>query len=352
MRAMNASGNLPQLADAALLLRILGPLVAALLAAFVFDRMCERRGLQPPGFRVPWRRGLAFALVSGVLWVGIFRPLGEIGLDLTFDPKQITTPQLFVLHGLMALSVLGWFWLGFAGAPAGVGRNGGLSPALPMPSLAAPGPSDLALAAPAGAAPPPSPDSTSTPPALAPRGERPGFLRQLAAQLGFRTPDLGREIGIGLLLGVGAWGVVVVALIILAVVVWALHGESALPKEPPALVPWIAALPVGVRVAVSLSAGFVEETFFRGFLQPRMGIALSTLMFVLAHLSYGQPFMLVGITLLSLIYAFLVRWRQTVWPAITAHALFDGVQLLVIIPFALRLLGRSEAAKALALLGF
>jgi membrane protease YdiL (CAAX protease family) len=112
-------------------------------------------------------------------------------------------------------------------------------------------------------------------------------------------------------------------------------GERALP-QPSAIVPWIAALPILVRVMVSLSAGFVEEIFFRGFLQPRIGIALSTAFFVLAHVSYGQPIMLVGITLLSLIFAALVRWRQTIWPAIAAHALFDGVQLLIIIP-ALRL---------------
>ena len=48
--------------------------------------------------------------------------------------------------------------------------------------------------------------------------------------------------------------------------------------------------------------------------------------------------MLVGIALLSLIYGLLVSWRQNVWPAIAAHALFDGVQLLVIVPVALKLL--------------
>ena len=42
--------------------------------------------------------------------------------------------------------------------------------------------------------------------------------------------------------------------------------------------------------------------------------------------------MLIGITLLSLIYGLLVKWRQNIWPAIAAHALFDGVQLLVIVP--------------------
>jgi len=106
-----------------------------------------------------------------------------------------------------------------------------------------------------------------------------------------------------------------------------------------------------VRLLISLSAGVVEETFFRGFLQPRVGILLSTLLFVLAHFSYGQPLMLVGIGTLSLIYAFLVRWRQNIWPAIAAHALFDGVQLLVVIPAALRLMEKEGVPVAMALLG-
>ena len=68
---------------------------------------------------------------------------------------------------------------------------------------------------------------------------------------------------------------------------------------------------------------------------------------MLAHLSYGQPFMLIGIALLSLIYAFLVKWRQNLWPAIAAHALFDGVQLLVVVPLALRTLGAGKVAAFL-----
>jgi len=158
------------------------------------------------------------------------------------------------------------------------------------------------------------------------------------------APDVSREVLIGLLLGICAWGVVLLALLAAALAIYAIGGEKALPK-PSAIVPWIASLPVLVRLMVSLSAGFMEEIFFRGFLQPRIGIALSSGFFVLAHLSYGQPFMLLGITLLSLIYAFLVRWRQTIWPAIAAHALFDGVQLLVIIPMAMRLMGTSPGAK-------
>jgi membrane protease YdiL (CAAX protease family) len=158
-------------------------------------------------------------------------------------------------------------------------------------------------------------------------------------QFGFipRT-SVSREIGLGVLLGIGAWVAVLLALMVVAGVLWAAGGESAVPKSPPALVPFIAGLPIWVRFLVSLSAGVVEETFFRGFLQPRVGIALSTAFFAIAHLSYGQWFMLIGITLLSLIYGFLVKWRQNLWPAIAAHVLFDGVQLLVVVPAALKML--------------
>ncbi len=48
--------------------------------------------------------------------------------------------------------------------------------------------------------------------------------------------------------------------------------------------------------------------------------------------------MLVGVTLLSLVFAYIVRWRQSIWAAIVAHAVFDAIQLLFVIPWALRYL--------------
>src|SRR5262249_42299983 len=146
------------------------------------------------------------------------------------------------------------------------------------------------------------------------------------------------EVLLGTLLGVGAWMAVLAALLLVAMGVMLLGGDKALPK-PSALVPFIATLPVAVRVLLSLSAGFVEEIFFRGFLQPRIGIALSTAFFVLAHVSYGQPLMLVASPLWSLLPPFRVRRRQPIWPAIAPHALFAGVQLWVVTPLAMRLVG-------------
>ncbi|HYL05936.1 MAG TPA: CPBP family intramembrane glutamic endopeptidase [Thermoanaerobaculia bacterium] len=322
----------PALGPLSLAVRLLGPAGLALAVAWSLDWMCRRKGLMPPGFRHPWRRAAASALVFFILWFGIFAPLGTIGLpEPKLDLSSVSTPRLFLLHAMLIGVALGWFVLGFAGTgaqsrvPAQVPETAGVGEAAP---------GELETA---GLAPSEPASSPPLAPLAVPAGRRrpPSFPRQLAAQLGLVAPSISREVVIGLALGACAWLAVLLALFVAALAIYAVGGEKALPK-PSAIVPWIASLPVLVRVMVSLSAGFVEEVFFRGFLQPRIGIALSTGCFVLAHLSYGQPFMLLGITLLSLIYASLVRWRQTIWPAIAAHALFDGVQLLVIIPLAMK----------------
>src|SRR5579863_6759946 len=95
-----------QLSTLELAVRMAIPILLAAGTALAFDRLCARRGLLPPGFAQPWRRTLANAVLAGVLWVGVFRPIGEIGLDVSFDPARITTPQLFALHALMVLGIL------------------------------------------------------------------------------------------------------------------------------------------------------------------------------------------------------------------------------------------------------
>lgn len=298
------------------LLRTALTVALALAGAVTLDYLCARKGLLPPGFRVLWRRVAALLVVAGLLAIGVFSPIGSLGLPAETDLSQVSTPQLFLLHLLMLLTMGTWFLLGFAGLPAR-----------------------------------PEPVAAEIPAEVAPPAPRPPSLgRQFAIQFGYvPLTTVPREIGFGLLLGIGAWVVVLVALILAAGALWLAGGEDAVPKAPPALVPFIAGLPIAVRFLISLSAGFVEESFFRGFLQPRVGIVLSTLFFALAHLSYGQPFMLIGITLLSLIYGLLVKWRQNLWPAIAAHALFDGVQLLVVVPAALKML-QGTGAKAAAFL--
>ncbi|RPH57753.1 CPBP family intramembrane metalloprotease [bacterium] len=323
------------------LLRFAIPALLAFGASYVLDRTCAARGFLPPGFREPWRRSLAFLLVAGILLVGVFAPLGMLGMDVEPDLSRLTTLRLFQLHMMFVTVLALWFLLGFAVARRAEIWTPAPEPALPEgETVPAEGVPSAAEGVPGGEPlpseiPPPAP-----PPAPLSLG------RQFLAQFGFLAPSVRREIGLGVLLGTGAWVVVLVTILAVALLIVAMGGEEVLPKQPPALIPWIAGLPLAIRALISLSAGVVEETFFRGFLQPRIGIPLSTAFFVLAHFSYGQPFMLVGITLLSLIYAFLVRWRRNIWAAIAAHTLFDAVQLLIVVPSALRFVGPQGTEAA------
>lgn len=319
------------------------PLAASLglAAAFALDLLCAARGLLPPGFRQLWRRAVANLIVAAFFAVAVFLPLAAAVTGVAVEPPnlaKIDSYQLFELHVIMVAVMGMWLLLGFAGRVVQE-RPRWSVPALSPPPL-------VGEEIPEGEVrvQPLEPASPLLPPPAVPLG------RQLMAQLGFLAPDVPREIGLGLTLGLAAWLAVLTALVAIAGALIALGAKDLVPQQPPALVPLIAALPFGVRLGVSVSAGVVEETFFRGFLQPRIGIVLSTAFFALAHLSYQQPFMLVGITLLSLIYAFLVRWRQSIWAAIAAHALFDGVQLLVVVPMVLKLT-HGTAGKAAAFLG-
>lgn len=308
------------------LLRFALPLAAAVITALAVDRLAERRGELPPGFRDPGppgvgprpgiplarlRRAGASALLAGFFWVGVFAAFGTLGREIEIDLSQAGAWTLFALHAVIAATLLAWGVLAFPPRRAA-------APAVPNPDAV--------------------PDTRS--------GTGLGALAR-AFRLAEAQP--GREIVVGLITGVAIWAAVLATVSALAVALTMAGREDWLPQGPPALVSFIAAQPFWVRLLGSLSAGFVEETFFRGFLQPRVGIGLSTGLFVLAHWSYGEPFMLVGVTLLSLIYAGLARWRGSVWAAATAHAVFDGVQLLVLIPLALKALPVAEEMPVVGL---
>jgi membrane protease YdiL (CAAX protease family) len=271
-------------------LRLVGPLALGALAALAVERSSARRHLEPPGLRpdgVPgWRarRRIASLGLALALYLVAFQPLGLIGLEVEIDPAQLRSWQLFLGHAILLAAVALWCAAGFAGVP-------GL-----------------------------------------PARRQPGVWVQ---QLGLRAPRAAIEVGIGLAVGALAWAVVLAAMLLLAFVLTGLGASRLVPREAPGMIAALGALPIWLRVAVSVSAGLAEETFFRGFLQPRAGVAVSTVLFVMAHIGYQQPLMLVGVTLLSLCFAALSVWRQNVWAAVTAHTTFDAIQLLWVVPAAL-----------------
>lgn len=231
------------------------------------------------------RRVAAMALLGLVLWVGVFAAAGQIGLASRVDEidfEDFSRFNLFLMHGILVATLAVWLGLGYW-------RCGHDARTVVM------------------------------------------------TQLGLRTrtgQSIPTELGIGLGAGVVLWAGVLAVLLLTALVVGAASGFENLPNEAPKMVLWMGSLPVLLRLMVSLSAGVVEEVFFRGFLMPRAGFVTSNVLFVLAHLSYEQPFMLLGVALLSVGFSYLTIWRGNIWPAIAAHFLFDAIQLLILVPSA------------------
>jgi membrane protease YdiL (CAAX protease family) len=264
----------------------------------------RRHHLEPPGFVNPWRKMLALGVMGMVLWLSLFSPLFAPD-GPPADISQVPFILLVFVQGLLIMALLAWYGLGF------------LPPLLPGAD---------------------------------PRrwGWNRSFMPRVLRELGLAAENPWQEVRVGLAAGIFAWGAVLCATMVLGMVLTfflVFFGEADLiPKAPPPIIAGIAGLPVIHRLGISLVAGVVEELFFRGFLQRRLGIAAATVFFVLAHAGYGQPMLFFSITLLSIFYGLLVKWRGNVLAAMVAHFLFDAVQLLVVIPAALKLIESQPAA--------
>lgn len=113
-------------------------------------------------------------------------------------------------------------------------------------------------------------------------------------------------------------------------------GEDALPFEVPPLLIWLTELPVWRKLLVVAVAMTVEEGFYRAFLQTRFGWGLSSVLFALSHSGYGLPTLTASVFAVSLAIGWALRARGNLVPCIVAHGVFDAVQLLVVMPLAIR----------------
>jgi uncharacterized protein len=107
-----------------------------------------------------------------------------------------------------------------------------------------------------------------------------------------------------------------------------------------------AAIPAGVRpllvqraadiplwIALALSAGFVEELVFRGYLQrqfgallgsSRWGVIAQALFFGVTH-GYQGALPILKITLFGLLFGAVAHWRRSLVPGMAAHAAVDVI---------------------------
>jgi membrane protease YdiL (CAAX protease family) len=148
----------------------------------------------------------------------------------------------------------------------------------------------------------------------------------------------GEAVLTGFAVGVGGWIVTISIALIIGLL---LVASGLMPKNPTPspMIGWMAALPLWKKCVIVLSAMTIEEAFFRGWLQKRIGVIASTILFALAHSGLGQPFLLIGVTLISLVIGFTFYRTKNLIPGIIAHGIFDAVQLFVIIPVVFKMSG-------------
>ncbi|MDX2170556.1 MAG: type II CAAX endopeptidase family protein [Deltaproteobacteria bacterium] len=267
--------------DPAALLAQLGPEpfyaaglgVVCLLAFAVSGRL---RCLREEFANLP-RRAAALLLLWVVLVLTVFYPTIEPGDAAAIDPETLWFPALFTTHLVLVGFLLLWWALAY-----------------PQPLLRF-----IRL-------------ETATPPDL-PLGLQVGAIGWAAAML--------------------TSGVVAM---ILAGIGWDGGSGATLgdPFDVPPLLLWLAELPLSRKLLVIFVAMTVEEAFYRGFLQPRIGWIPSSILFALSHAGYGLPTLMASVFTVSLALGWAFRRTGSLLPCIVAHGFFDAVQLLIIMPFA------------------
>ena len=167
---------------------------------------------------------------------------------------------------------------------------------------------------------------------------RPSITRFMNLQ----TDDLGQQVLIGVGVGVGGWLLTITIAVLVGVGLMGL-GLGPDKMEPSPMIPWMASMAWWKKALIVLAAMTVEEFFFRAWLQKRVGLIISTIIFALAHAGYGQPLMLIGVTVVSLVIG-ITFWRtRRLIPCIIAHGVFDAIQLFIVIPSVLKLTGMGQS---------
>jgi len=150
-----------------------------------------------------------------------------------------------------------------------------------------------------------------------------------------RKESAGDDALAGLALGVGGWFVTISIALVVGLILQAM-GHVGEDVKVPAAVPWMASLAAWKKCLLVFSAMTVEELFFRAWLQKRIGLILSTGLFVIAHAGFGQPLMFIGISVISLVIGITFYRTKSLLPCIVAHGVFDAIQLFNIIPVAVQ----------------
>lgn len=258
---------------------LLQPALVLVLTALTFVALAWSGRLRRLREEFPnrWRCALGLLLLAGVLAVTVYGPTVSPGEAADVDPTTLWFPSLFTGQLLLAIFLQCWWMLGW-----------------PLP------------------------------------------LRRFLRLEGATAAD----VTLGLAVGAAGWALALVASALVMVALYLTGWHSGLAPaagdgfDVPPLMLWLADLPAARKLVVVAIAMTVEEAFYRGFLQPRVGWIPSSILFALSHAGYGMPNLLASVLVISLAIGWAFRRAGNLVPCIVAHGIFDAVQLFVIMPIA------------------
>lgn len=154
-----------------------------------------------------------------------------------------------------------------------------------------------------------------------------GGVKAWAHALFLRFSDA-RQVLLYSLFGIGG----AVVMLILAVGVTMLLQQVGYDPENPVVEGMAQIMTWPLVFWIALTAAIGEELFFRGFLQPRIGIVASAVLFGLLHMSYGVPLQVFIPLLFGFLLSFLVVYTRSLVPAMVAHFCYNfGVGAVLIL---------------------
>jgi membrane protease YdiL (CAAX protease family) len=86
---------------------------------------------------------------------------------------------------------------------------------------------------------------------------------------------------------------------------------------------------ISVLVYLLIFRVFAEEVFFRGFLQQKVGIIPSTIMFGLGHALFGSVIEVIGALILGYMLALFMKRNNNIIPNIIGHFLYNIIAISV-----------------------
>ena len=101
----------------------------------------------------------------------------------------------------------------------------------------------------------------------------------------------------------------------------------------------VVAWPLWLRIFAVITAGVVEEVFYRGYAIERLASltgsywfagVISVVIFGLVHLPFWGVGILFNTLFAGSVFTVLYIWRRDLWPCIIAHSLLDAIAFIIL----------------------